>query len=105
MFSKKQADARRDIWLINSFLVNAVALIHMFVTAYETKGYTLEEMDEAFNSKLPPWKCHQKESKLEVLASRIEHQQQANSGNTGETGVPLEESGWPFSRQSRVHTI
>ncbi|KAL7797410.1 high-affinity glucose transporter [Trichoderma ceciliae] len=83
---------------------NCVALIHMFVAAYETKGYTLEEMDEAFSSRLPAWKSRQKESKLDGLVSRIE-QQRANGGVSDEAGIPVEEVGWPFRRRTRVCTI
>ena len=51
---------------------NAAALIHMFLMAPETKGYTLEEMDEVFDSGLPAWKKHKKSSRLEELEREIE---------------------------------
>jgi MFS family permease len=35
---------------------NGMALIHMFLCAPETKGRTLEEMDEVFDSGIPAWK-------------------------------------------------
>jgi hypothetical protein len=51
---------------------NAVAFIHMILLAPETKGYTLEEMDEVFNSGLPAWKTLNKASRLEQLEKEIE---------------------------------
>lgn len=69
---------------------NAVAFIHMFLTAYETKGKTLEEMDAVFDSvslsrafkmhiKLIAqlqgkwaWQKPPKESRLDQLAHDIE---------------------------------
>ncbi|KAH6981728.1 general substrate transporter [Ilyonectria sp. MPI-CAGE-AT-0026] len=51
---------------------NAAAFIHMFFTAYETKGYTLEEMDDVFDSGIPAWKTRTKTSRLEVLEKEIE---------------------------------
>ncbi|KAL9484124.1 hypothetical protein ACSS6W_002913 [Trichoderma asperelloides] len=56
-------------------LFNGLALMHIYYAAYETKGYTLEEMHEAFDSRLPPWKFRQGESRVEALASRIRQQQ------------------------------
>ena len=35
---------------------NGMALIHMFLAAPETKGRTLEEMDEVFDSGRPAWR-------------------------------------------------
>lgn len=42
---------------------NGAALIHMFLTAPETKGKTLEEMDEVFDVSsrslaIPDWVIH-----------------------------------------------
>lgn len=53
---------------------NGLALIHMFFTAPETKGKTLEEMDDVFDSGIPAWKSakHLQGSKLDRLASEIE---------------------------------
>ncbi|KAF7540799.1 hypothetical protein G7Z17_g12101 [Cylindrodendrum hubeiense] len=51
---------------------NAAAFIHMFFTAYETKGYTLEEMDDVFDSGIPAWKTRTKTSRLEDLEKEIE---------------------------------
>ncbi|KAL3489248.1 general substrate transporter [Aspergillus germanicus] len=50
---------------------NTVAAIHMFLTAPETKGFTLEEMDEVFDSGLPAWKRLKKTSRLEDLERDI----------------------------------
>jgi hypothetical protein len=36
---------------------NGAALIHMALLAPETKGYTLEEMDDVFNSGIPACEC------------------------------------------------
>jgi Sugar (and other) transporter len=35
---------------------NGMALIHIFLAAPETKGRTLEEMDEVFDSGVPAWR-------------------------------------------------
>jgi MFS family permease len=51
---------------------NAVAFIHMFLTAPETKGKTLEEMDEVFDSGLPAWRSVPKGSRLDRLEKEIE---------------------------------
>ncbi|KAL2162341.1 hypothetical protein VTH06DRAFT_7254 [Thermothelomyces fergusii] len=51
---------------------NAAAFIHMTLFAPETKGFTLEEMDEVFNSGQPAWKKYKKQSRLEELAREIE---------------------------------
>ncbi len=51
---------------------NAAAFIHMFLTAHETKGFTLEEMDEVFDSGRPAWKGYKKSSRLEELEREIE---------------------------------
>jgi hypothetical protein len=51
---------------------NGAAFIHMFLTAPETKGKTLEEMDEVFDSGLPAWKSIPKGSRLDQLQKDIE---------------------------------
>ncbi|KAJ4305242.1 high affinity glucose transporter [Kalmusia sp. IMI 367209] len=51
---------------------NAVAFIHMFLTAPETKGKTLEEMDEVFDRGIPAWKTHSGQSRLDQLQRDIE---------------------------------
>ena len=51
---------------------NGCAFIHMFLTAPETKGKTLEEMDEVFDSGLPAWKAVPKGSRLDQLQKDIE---------------------------------
>ncbi len=44
----------------------------MFLTAPETKGYTLEEMDDVFDSGLPAWRSHKHTSRLDDLEREIE---------------------------------
>ncbi|KAI0439407.1 high-affinity glucose transporter [Xylaria telfairii] len=51
---------------------NGLACIHMTFWAPETKGYTLEEMDEVFDSGRPAWRTHEKTSRLDDLAREIE---------------------------------
>ncbi|KAF2761109.1 high affinity glucose transporter [Pseudovirgaria hyperparasitica] len=51
---------------------NGAALIHIFLTAPETKGKTLEEMDEVFDSGRPAWRGVSKESRLDKLQQEIE---------------------------------
>lgn len=51
---------------------NGLAFIHMFLTAPETRGKTLEEMDKVFDSELPAWKSVPKGSRLDQLAKDIE---------------------------------
>ncbi|KAH8666492.1 MFS sugar transporter-like protein [Xylariales sp. PMI_506] len=51
---------------------NGAGFIHMALLAPETKGYTLEEMDEVFDSGLPAWKRYKKESRLDQLQKEIE---------------------------------
>ncbi|KAK4235759.1 MFS sugar transporter-like protein [Achaetomium macrosporum] len=51
---------------------NGAALIHMTLFAPETKGFTLEEMDDVFDSGRPAWKKHEKRSRLEELQREIE---------------------------------
>ncbi|KAE8453652.1 MFS sugar transporter [Mollisiaceae sp. DMI_Dod_QoI] len=51
---------------------NGAAFIHMFLTAPETKGKTLEEMDDVFDSGLPAWRSVPKGSRLDQLQKDIE---------------------------------
>jgi len=51
---------------------NGVAFIHMFLTAPETKGKSLEEMDLVFDSGIPPWRGVPKGSRLDELQKDIE---------------------------------
>ncbi|KAM3077641.1 high affinity glucose transporter [Clarireedia jacksonii] len=51
---------------------NSLAFIHMFLTAPETKGKTLEEMDDVFDSGIPAWKGVPKGSRLDQLQKDIE---------------------------------
>ncbi|KFA49100.1 hypothetical protein S40293_07081 [Stachybotrys chartarum IBT 40293] len=50
---------------------NGIAFIHMFLAAHETKGYTLEEMDDVFDSGLPPWRKRKRPSRLDELERKI----------------------------------
>jgi MFS family permease len=53
---------------------NALALIHIFLAAPETKGHTLEEMEDVFNSGVPAWRTSgATTSRLEKLQQDIEH--------------------------------
>ncbi|KAK4187041.1 general substrate transporter [Podospora australis] len=61
---------------------NGAAFIHMSLMAPETKGFTLEEMDEVFDSGQPAWKKYKKRSRLEELEREIE------AGNV-KVSVPL----------------
>lgn len=66
------------LWNINwkMYLIfatfNGVACIHMTLLAPETKGLTLEEMDDVFDSGRPAWKSQKKESNLDKLQREIE---------------------------------
>jgi len=52
---------------------NGAAFIHMFFFAHETKGFTLEEMDDIFDSGRPAWKGgHKPTSRFEELQKDIE---------------------------------
>jgi len=46
--------------------------IHMFFTAPETKGKTLEEMDDVFDAGVPAWKTVKSGSRLDELTRDIE---------------------------------
>lgn len=66
------------LWSINwkMYLIfaafNLAAFAHMFVAAPETKGKTLEEMDEVFDSGRPAWRAALKGSRLDQLEKDIE---------------------------------
>ncbi|KAL2286883.1 hypothetical protein FJTKL_06408 [Diaporthe vaccinii] len=51
---------------------NAAAFIHMLLMAPETKGFTLEEMDDVFNSGIPAWRTSGKRSRLDQLEKEIQ---------------------------------
>jgi MFS family permease len=51
---------------------NAMAFIHMFLTAPETKGRSLEEMDEIFDRGIPAWKTSTVSSRGDQLQRDIE---------------------------------
>lgn len=50
---------------------NAAALVHMFLFAHETKGFTLEEMDDVFDSGKWAWKKYERKSRLEDIERQI----------------------------------
>ncbi|KAL4868035.1 hypothetical protein BDV12DRAFT_170252 [Aspergillus spectabilis] len=50
---------------------NTVAAIHMFLAAPETKGFTLEEMEEVFESGLPAWRKAKTVSRLDQIERDI----------------------------------
>ncbi|KAL3483184.1 general substrate transporter [Aspergillus germanicus] len=52
---------------------NTAACIHMFFTAPETKNFTLEEMDDVFDSGVPAWRKLEKGSRLDELQQEIAH--------------------------------
>lgn len=51
---------------------NALAFLHVFFAAPETKGKTLEEMDEVFDTRRPAWERVPGESRLDRLQRDIE---------------------------------
>jgi MFS family permease len=51
---------------------NGLALIHVFLAAPETKGKTLEEMDEVFDTGVPAWRSTNTASRLDRLQRDIE---------------------------------
>ena len=51
---------------------NALAFIHVWVAAPETKGKTLEEMDEVFEVGRPAWKRRASGSRLDRIQRDIE---------------------------------
>ena len=65
------------LWYINwrMYVVfaafNGAAFVHMFLTAPETKGKTLEEMNDVFDSGRPAWKGVPKGSRLDALQQEI----------------------------------
>ncbi|CAI6340409.1 unnamed protein product [Periconia digitata] len=62
---------------------NGAALVHMFLTAPETKGKTLEEMDDVFDSGIPAWKTRATTSRLDQLTHDIETGEvKVSHGNT-----------------------
>lgn len=67
---------------------NGAAFIHMFLTAPETKGKTLEEMDEVFDSGLPAWRSVPKGSRLDQLQKDIEAGKLKVSAPLGSTRAP-----------------
>ncbi|KAJ6439794.1 MFS sugar transporter-like protein [Purpureocillium lavendulum] len=72
--------------------INAAAFVHMYLTARETKGYTLEEMEEVFDGGRYAWQTKKAPaSRLEGMASRIE----AEAESTQQTHGPREKGSMP----------
>ena len=66
---------------------NGLALIHMFFAAPETKGRTLEEMDDVFDSGKWPWQQERMQtSRLDRLAADIETGAHKVAGVPGTAG-------------------
>jgi len=61
----------------------------MFLTAPETKGKTLEEMDEVFDSGLPAWKAVPRGSRLDQLEKDIEAGNLKITAPRGGTNEPV----------------
>ena len=66
---------------------NALAFMHVWVAAPETKGKTLEEMEDVFEAGIPAWRRRSSESRLDRIQRDIE------DGNLkilspGDSGVP-----------------
>ncbi|KAI9741572.1 MAG: MFS sugar transporter [Claussenomyces sp. TS43310] len=79
---------------------NGLAFIHVYLTAPETKGKTLEEMDEVFDSGRPPWQTPPRGSRLDQLARQIKEGQLKIMGPFGQ-GISMTDMEDP--RESR-HT-
>jgi MFS family permease len=80
---------------------NALALIHMFLAAPETKGHTLEEMDEVFDSGVPAWR-----SSAPAVSKLDQLQQDIEKGNVvvnapGQEGVITKSSG-PYGKEATL---
>ncbi|PHH71298.1 hypothetical protein CDD83_5227 [Cordyceps sp. RAO-2017] len=61
----------KTYYLFGSF--NAAAFVHMFFTAHETKGFTLEEMDDVFDTGSRAWqRSGPGRSRLEELETQLE---------------------------------
>jgi hypothetical protein len=69
---------------------NGAAFIHMFLTAPETKGKTLEEMDDVFDSGRPAWRAVPKGSRLDQLQKDIEAGNIKIAGPLGARPGPVE---------------
>ncbi|PHH62909.1 hypothetical protein CDD80_1302 [Ophiocordyceps camponoti-rufipedis] len=70
--TKRHYDSYKTYYLFGLF--NAISFVHMFLTAHETKGFTLEEMDSVFESGRPAWKSGGRpaRSRLDELETRLE---------------------------------
>ena len=63
----------------------------MFLTAPETKGKTLEEMDDVFNSGRPPWRAGPRGSRMDRLEREIE---EGNLKVIGQRRAAEKEAAW-----------
>lgn len=61
----------------------------MFLCAPETKGRTLEEMDDVFDSGLPAWKAGNVASRFDQITRDIE-KGEMKAGSTHEDDVVVE---------------
>ncbi len=89
---------------------NGLAFIHMFLTAPETKGKTLEEMDDVFDSGIPAWKGVKKGSRLDQLQKDIEagnFKVAAPIGvNRGDAErVSEKKAAWPLGAENHEGTV
>ncbi|MCJ1292605.1 MFS sugar transporter [Xylographa carneopallida] len=80
---------------------NGLAFIHMFLTAPETKGKTLEEMDVVFDSGRPAWRSVPKGSRLDVLQKEIEQGNLKVAVRFGD--IPLELK--PAATATNIETV
>ncbi|KAL4802180.1 general substrate transporter [Aspergillus unguis] len=69
---------------------NTAAAIHMFLTAPETKGFTLEEMDEVFDSGLPAWRRAKIASRLEEIEREIAEGNLKVTDRSGPAHAPVD---------------
>jgi hypothetical protein len=56
---------------LSNMAVNCFAFLHMFLAAYETRGYTLEEMDDVFDAAEPAWRKVSRPSRINALEKSI----------------------------------
>ncbi|PHH70552.1 hypothetical protein CDD82_7049 [Ophiocordyceps australis] len=58
------------------YIFGCSALVHMFVAAHETKGYTLEEMDDVFDRGVRAWQPGKaRQSRLDQIKTQIEREE------------------------------
>ncbi|KAH7309662.1 MFS sugar transporter-like protein [Stachybotrys elegans] len=51
--------------------LNCIAFVHMFFAAHETRGFTLEEMDDVFDAGEPAWRKVSRPSRITALERNI----------------------------------